>query len=127
MAARAHDDDPRVELTGRVEDRLRDVAEVGLADLAAGADAARPQPGHDHVDGVLGDRAAAIGHHRAQPGDGELADVQDDDPVRVVTGQLAGHRHRAADVPQRVTARDVDRQQDIRSGAHDALRRRGPG
>ena len=59
------------------------MADMGLADLALGADPRRPQVGHDGLDHPFAVALPAVHLDAAEPAGSELVDVQDDDVVPV--------------------------------------------
>ena len=78
---RADHDGGRADVVGRGQDGPRHVSDPSLADLGVCGDAAVPQGGREARDDVLALAGAAVHLKPAESPDGELVNVQDEDPV----------------------------------------------
>jgi hypothetical protein len=100
-AAGAEHNHSRIIFVGHRQNLSRHVPEVSLADGAIGRD-----PGRSQVGDGLGNEAfalpfGAIHLEPAEPADGKLMHVQDNDLVASILAQLTGHRDRSGDMTLR--------------------------
>jgi len=105
---RAEHNEASIELVGGIKNGLGNVATIGFTNQAAGAHPGRAHVGHDLVDRVPPVCAALLEHHRHDPPDRELANMEDHDVIRAVTRQINGHVDGAADMPRRLAGGEID-------------------